>query len=346
VGNKNISQQFRSFASECKQLQAPLYEYISESISDDPDILAFSVNARVGQPVGNLFFASVRFLLLKGIKHPLSDIYKNVSDGMIIDYFSAYQCFRSFCMENEIQIKKLLSDGIVQTNVPARCCYLMPAFQYVLAKEKTNAISLIEIGPSAGLNLLWDQYKYRYSDGREYGEKNSTVNLYSEFRGKLKPVISNSFSDVLYRVGIDLNPIDLLDEDAILWLKSLVWPENKSEEIILLQAIQNALGSLNTINLIKGDAAELLTQVIDDAPIQGSLVVFDSHVMNQVNMKSRKKIEDVFLTHSKMRKIFHVSVGGITQEPEMRLNVFDKGEVDNILLGYTDAHGRWINWVV
>lgn len=40
--------------------------------------------------------------------------------------------------------------------------YLLPAFALVAALANKRPLTLIEIGTSAGLNLMWDHYGYRY----------------------------------------------------------------------------------------------------------------------------------------------------------------------------------------
>ena len=51
----------------------------------------------------------------------------------------------------------------VQTNEVQRAWGLLPAF---LSVADARPFDLLELGPSAGLNLLWDRYSYRYSTGR------------------------------------------------------------------------------------------------------------------------------------------------------------------------------------
>ena len=67
-----LAQRFRTFAErECRD-SSPLYEYISLEIAKDPRILDLCRHARDGQPVPNLLFGAVHYLLLKGIDHPLA----------------------------------------------------------------------------------------------------------------------------------------------------------------------------------------------------------------------------------------------------------------------------------
>jgi len=57
----------------------------------------------------------------------------------------------------------------VQTNEVQRCTALIPAFELVFRRGDNRPFALVEIGASAGLNLLWDHYHlvaYCESHGR------------------------------------------------------------------------------------------------------------------------------------------------------------------------------------
>ncbi|WP_341482365.1 DUF2332 family protein [Bacillus kexueae] len=73
-----ISEIFRRFAvTECKD-SSPLYESLSLNISKDDDLLRLCCYAAKGQPIPNLLYASVHYLLLKGGVHPLREYYPSL----------------------------------------------------------------------------------------------------------------------------------------------------------------------------------------------------------------------------------------------------------------------------
>jgi len=61
-----ISRLFRSFAERECSGTSPLYKYLSLQIAEDEELLKLAAQAHVGQPIPNLFFGSVHYLLLKG----------------------------------------------------------------------------------------------------------------------------------------------------------------------------------------------------------------------------------------------------------------------------------------
>ena len=85
----------------------------------------------------------------------------------------------------------------------------MPAFG-IVARAAGRPLALIDVGAGAGLNLLWDEFYYRYSNGSAFGTGMSPVRIDCEIRGP-QPDIPQRFPEVADRVGIDLHPIDRAD---------------------------------------------------------------------------------------------------------------------------------------
>ncbi len=46
--------------------------------------------------------------------------------------------------------------------------------------------------------------------------------------------------DVAWRGGVDLNPLDVHDQDAMAWLETLVWPEQDERRERLRAAVEVA----------------------------------------------------------------------------------------------------------
>ncbi|TDL72120.1 DUF2332 family protein [Rhodococcus qingshengii] len=73
-----LSQKFTTFAeNECKGT-SELYEFLALEIAKDDELLELCTNARNGQPVPNLLFGAVHYLLLKGFEHKLKEFYPSI----------------------------------------------------------------------------------------------------------------------------------------------------------------------------------------------------------------------------------------------------------------------------
>ena len=73
-----LSERFRQFADEVRE-SSPLYERLSIAIAGDDELLDLGAAARPGQPVPNLLFAAIHYLLLTGPAHPLARFYPTVT---------------------------------------------------------------------------------------------------------------------------------------------------------------------------------------------------------------------------------------------------------------------------
>ena len=104
-----------------------------------------------------------------------------------------------------------------------RCC--SPRSPLPRARFDEPEMALVEIGPSAGLNLLFDRYHASYSDGRTSGSPESPVQLTCEIVGDTAPPLPASDLRIVSREGIDLAPVDLDDDDGIAWLEACIWPD-------------------------------------------------------------------------------------------------------------------------
>jgi hypothetical protein len=218
-----LARRFAGFAQrECHA--SPLYEQLALGIADDPQLLAIATQARQDQPTPNLFLAAVHFLLLQGLPHPLAAFYPSLSPTTP-SAEDPYPSFHAFCLEHAEAIRSLIGTRLVQTNEVQRCACLLPAFTHVAARTGGRPLALVEIGASAGLNLLWDRYGYDYGDERRCGDANSPVQLACSIHGGLHPPLPAALPTVATRVGLDLHPLDVRDPDAALWLRALVWPD-------------------------------------------------------------------------------------------------------------------------
>ncbi|SET52927.1 hypothetical protein SAMN05421676_105199 [Salinibacillus kushneri] len=219
------AKRFQDFAEQCHDT-SPLYEELSSNIARDEEILTLCAYTKKGQPVPNLLFAAVQYLLMKGKKHPLADFYASYVDKPK-DIAHSYPHFKDFCLKFKDDIVPLLQTKNVQTNEVRRCAYLYPCFCYMYEITQ-KPIALIEIGTSAGLQLLWDQYSYSYGTNQIYGNQQAEVHLQSEIIGPV-PSLRPISPPVLKRIGVDLHINDVTNDEDLQWLKSLIWPEHSDE---------------------------------------------------------------------------------------------------------------------
>src|SRR5439155_11662242 len=119
----------------------------------------------------------------------------------------------------------------VQTNEVQRSWALLPAF---LSVSDGRPLDLLELGPSAGLNLVWDHYRYRYRTG---GWGSGTLELTGDDR--IPPPAEFLARDVrvIRRRGVDLSPVDVTTERGSRLLQAFVWADQEERLERLRRAI-------------------------------------------------------------------------------------------------------------
>ena len=338
---EELSQIFERSANEEFHNSSPLYEHLSLAIAKDPQMLSLAAHCRKGERAPNLCFAAVHLLLLKGTRHPLSLYYKSLS-GSSLGTDDPYPTFRSFCLEYDEEIRSLISARMVQTNEVSRCACLVPAFVLVSRGSKGRPLYLVEIGASAGLNLLWDRYAYDYGEMRRCGDMNSPVQIKCAVKGNSIPPLPERFPDVSARVGIDVNPLDVSDREHALWLRALVWPEHSERAELLRRALQVA--RQNQPTLIRGDGVESLPAVIEAVPKDSVLCII--RMFTPIAPISRDRLSSSISSYGAKRDVFVVSSKSHGRdESELLLRSFVNGIKTEKCVAYFQNHGAWIEWL-
>jgi hypothetical protein len=339
-----VAEQIRRFGNRTCRGQSPLYEALCERIVDDSALLAIADAAPEGQLVGNVLFAAVHYLLLGGAEHELTQYYAScVADPKPPQ--AAFPVFREFCIAHASAIRELLTRRRVQTNEVRRCAYLFAAFAHAARVATPRPLALIEVGTSAGLNLLWDRYAYDYGDGRVAGCSDSPVRV----RTEVKPGRSIPLPDepivVSQRVGVDLHVVDVRDRDELLWLESLVWPEHHDRRALLKAAVREL--QRERPRLLEGNILDLLPALVTEAPRTAQVCLFHCHTLHQFTDAERAEFKTILGALSRSRPILELSaewIGSVT--PELHLVRWDQGQSASLHLANVDQHARWIEWLV
>jgi hypothetical protein len=334
------------FAAEARRGKSPLYETLSLAIGKDPALIALAMRKREGQPPANILLGAVHLLLLQGADHPLPDHYASVRPGAA-PAGDPVALFADFVRTHEAVLIPIIESGVTNTNEAGRSATLFPAFDHI-AQTTGQGLHLVELGPSAGFNLNFDRYGYRYlRDGAELmrvGPGDASLVLSCELRGAAVPPLSDISVPVLTRRGLELNPIDLRDPVARLWLKALVWPELTERHDRLDRAIASQLA--NPVTIFRGDAMKLLGPCIETLPPDGAAVVYHSHVTYQFTAEMRAALDAQLLALSASRPIHRISIEFHEGGYPIRHGVYAYGAVTQTVLGRCDPHGHWLEWRV
>ena len=206
-------------------------------------------------------FAAVHYLVLTG----------EAPDALS----GRFEDFAAALARHEDALRARIETHGVQTNEVQRCTMLLPTLLAASA-ETGLPLELVELGPSAGLNLLLDRYRYRYATGT-FGPGDALVQLAVHEHGGRVPVsLLDRELVVRRRRGIDLAPIDATTPEGYLLLRSFVWP-GLDERIARLDAAVETLRRMpEPPELIQGDYTTILPAVLADRPADVLTVVFET----------------------------------------------------------------------
>ena len=186
-----------------------------------------------------------------------------------------FEDFAAVLARHEDALRARIETHGVQTNEVQRCTMLLPTLLAASA-ETGLPLELVELGPSAGLNLLVDRYRYRYANGT-FGPADAPVELaVDEHGGRVPLSLLDRELVVRRRRGIDLAPIDATTPEGYLLLRSFVWP-GLDERIARLDAAVETLRRMpEPPELIQGDYTTILPTVLADRPADALTVVFET----------------------------------------------------------------------
>jgi hypothetical protein len=254
-----IAARYAEFAAREAHGVSPVYERLSLAVSRDDEVLALLDTLPPPKQQPNLLFGVVRLL------------------GGPVDDATA---FHDFVTANWPVIEPELRVRATQTNEAGRCAVLLP----VLA-ALPQPLALLEVGASAGLCLYPDRYAYRYGD-HMIGSGEPILECAPT--GLAPPA---ALPDVVWRAGLDLNPLDVTDSADVAWLEALIWPEHAHRRARLRAAM--AVAALEPPLLVRGDLVDDLPALAAQAPADATLVVFHTSVMYQVPAPRREAFAEL-----------------------------------------------------
>jgi hypothetical protein len=257
--DETTAQRYAGFAAREARGESSTYERLSFAVSRDDALLALLDTLPPGKRQPNLLFGVVRFL-----GGPLEDP----------------AAFHEFAMANWPAVAAELRTRATQTNEVGRCAVLLP----VLA-ALPQPLALLEVGASAGLCLYPDRYAYRYGH-HEVGAGRPVLECAAT--GFAPPA---AVPEVVWRAGIDLNPLDVTDPGDVAWLDALIWPEHAHRRARLRAAA--GVAAAEPPLLVRGDLVDDLPTLAARAPTGATLVVFHTSVLYQVPAPRRAAFVEV-----------------------------------------------------
>ena len=231
----------------------------------------------------------------------------------------------------------------MQTNEVQRSWALLPAF---LAVADGRPLHLVELGPSAGLNLFWDRYRYRYGP-ISWGAADAPLELAGEANPAPPPALFAVEVDVAERVGIDKSPIDVTTEEGALLLQCFVWADQTERLERLRRAIE--VVRREPPRLVRGDYVDLLPDVLAARERDALTVVYHSASTGYLRQEERARLAQRIAEAGVEGSLAWISYEFVEEEEvayenfALDVRVFPGGEVRR--LARVDGHANRIRWL-
>src|SRR3984893_14878481 len=249
---RTLAEVYRHFGEVDAAGTSPLYERVAVALSEFDEALRAVEAAPARKRHPTVILAALHDLALAGRAPALAAAYA-AADGAAAAVAAIDTLLRMTDSVVAIAVRRQ-----TRTNETGRCAVLYPAIAEAARRVGANAVGLIDVGCSAGLNLNVDRVGITYSNGQSLGDPSSPVQLSSSIVGD-RPIPTRAMPEVVARVGVDLDPVDVTDADDAddaRWLRACLWPD-QPERVARLEA-EMALAATVPALLLQGGAVEVV----------------------------------------------------------------------------------------
>jgi hypothetical protein len=205
------------------------------------------------------------------------------------DYPALETAFHNLMRQRGETLDWFLREGRIQTNETSRSlAWLFPAM-WLTVQQPDLTFTLVDLGTSAGLNLSADYQDWHWTvDGQVYtlGKEPWLAQqvVTGDTQAFWKQVPQLPRLTILRRVGMDLHPLDVRNQQHSLMLKACLWgdqPERFGRFEQAIQGFRRMVEDGQSVELIQGDmteaAAHLSEWVVGIKPPH-LLLIFNSAV--------------------------------------------------------------------
>lgn len=330
-----VADRYAEFSWQQARGESGAHEELTARISQDPEFCDF---LGASLPPGTeqqppLLLAAVRYL-----DGPHAD------QGPRGEF--AYRTWREWTIRHWDDVRDVMMRRLTHINEPARCATLLP-----LLARLPQPLALLEVGASAGLCLHPDRYRYRYDDGPEFGAADTPV----VFPCRTSPgtPVPTGLPRIVWRAGIDLDPLDVTDADDVRWLQALSWPGSGPDAA---ERQRRRLGAIEAVRqappapLVRGDLLDELPALAAQAPLDATLVVFHTAVLTCLPPARREEFARVvrsvlvdraghWVSHEHHSVLPWLPGPRPTDAHQLTLSL------DGRPVALTDRHGQSVRWL-
>lgn len=362
---RTLAHTYRHFGVAAAKM-SPLYERVAVALSESDAALRAIEAAPARERHPTVILAALHDLALDGRAPELAAAYAaadgDAAAGAAIDTL----------LGMTDAVVAIAVRRPVRTNETGRCAVLYPAVAEAAHRAGAPAVGLIDVGCSAGLNLQVDRVGITYSHGprtsgrgttprssrtaQALGDPRSAVQLSCSIVGD-RPVPTRAMPEVVVRVGVDLDPVDVTDAADARWLRACLWPDQPEQAARLESEL--ALAATAPPLLLRGDAVEVLPDALARVPADALPVVTTTWTLSRFSLESRLRFLHRLDEAAARRAVAWVSAEGVGVAPTIPtlgdrrasghsiigLALFDRSHLRAEAVGRCWSRGSMLAWL-
>jgi hypothetical protein len=297
---------YRHFAEVDAAGTSPLYERVAIALSESDAALRAIETAPARRRHPAVILAALYDLALAGRAPALAAAYAAAD--------------RTAAAAAAIDTLRTMTGSIVaiaarrplRADQTGRYAVLYPAIAAAAHRAGAQAVGLIDVGGSAGLNLNVDRAGITYSNGQSLGDPSSPVQQEASIVGQ-RPVPARAIPEVGARIGVDLDPVDVTDPEQARWLRACLGPDHP-EQAARLDA-ELTLAAMAPPLMLPGDAVEVLPEALKRVPAGTLPVVITTWALSRFPLDNRLRFLQRLDAAATDRPVAWVSVEGVGVAP-------------------------------
>ncbi|MBS0476672.1 MAG: DUF2332 domain-containing protein [Proteobacteria bacterium] len=308
---------------------------------EEPGELFDRIRAWPGPPLADALplrvAGGIHSLQLKGSEPALAAIYadqQGIDDVAIV---------AAAIRRHETELLPWL-DGPPQTNEAGRSANFIAAMLWLADQGLPPRFECLEIGSSAGINLMLDRYHYDLG-AVQVGPEPGAIRFKPEWQGDAPP---NRAIEIVSTRGCDVAPVDLTDPAQALRLKAYIWPEHtvrfERMEAAIAEAAKRApdLVAMNAADFVEAELARPQTAGTTRM-LMHSIVWQYVPADQQARVTAAMEAAGARATAERPLAWVSLEANRVLHIHEMTVRYWPGGE-EPVVVTRAHPHGAWIGW--
>ncbi len=235
-------------------------------------------------------------------------------------------------------------DGPPQTNEAGRSSNFIAAMLWLADKGLPLRFQCLEIGSSAGINLMLDRYHYDLG-GVQIGPEPGAMRFAPEWQGDAPPAHA---IEILSAKGCDVAPVNLADPAQAARLKAYIWPEHTVRFERMEAAIAEA--KKRAPDLVHMNAADFVEAELAKPQAEGTTRMLMHSIVwqyvpedQQARVTAAMEAAGALATSERPLAWVALEANRVMHVHEMVVRFWPGGAAGEIVTR-AHPHGAWIGW--